>query len=94
MGLLQLGKSVNVCNVCMKGSTPSRLLETIPPGVLTLCVLQEASSQETLVGMVFVTLPTPSQFLTNSFRWLGSRIWVGSGNVLSILSFSFNSSSC
>lgn len=42
---------------------------------------------------MFVTLPTPSRFLTNSFRWLGSGIR-GCGNAPSVLRFSCKSSSC
>lgn len=38
--------------------------------MLCLRVPREASSQETSVGMVFATLPTPSQFLTAS----GARV--------------------
>lgn len=83
------------CNVCVNGSAPSRFLETgFLPGCFPHVSPERPLAKRLQLGwFLFVILPTPSQFLTNRFRWLGSRIWVGYGNALSIFSFSFNSSS-
>lgn len=69
---------MSVCNVCVRGSAPSRHLETgfLPGGggLLSLHVPREASSRETSIGIVFVyNFTSPSQFLPSSCRLLGSK---------------------
>lgn len=93
VGLLNLGKSVSV-NVCKCACEREHPFPTsrnkFPFGALSLCVPREASSQEPSVGIVsFVTLPIPSQFLIDSCRLLGSRLWVGYGMLFQCLASVF-----